>query len=379
MILFEKVTKKYSRHTAVSNLDIEVPKGTTLALIGPSGCGKTTTLKMVNRLIAPSSGKILINGKDIAAMDVIALRRSMGFVIQHVGLFPHMTVRENIEIIAKAEKRKESDIAERTSTLMEMVGLEPEFLNRYPSQLSGGQQQRIGVARAFALDPEIILMDEPFSALDPVTRSSLQDELVNIQGQLHKTIMFVTHDMDEAIRIADLICIMQQGKLVQYDTPDNILRNPADDFVVEFIGKKRIMPSLEAVLAKDIMIERFITCAGTLSLSRCLDKMNTEQVDTMFVVMPHTNILCGVLNIEKIRREKDLSKPASSIMPETYVSASPDTPITDIMKDIRQFKLHCVPVITDNKKLVGLVTKNSLFATLSRYYIETQEVQDDFS
>ncbi len=301
----------------------------------------------------------------------------MGFVIQHVGLFPHMTVRENIEIIARAEKRKESDIAERTMALMDMVGLELNFLERYPSQLSGGQQQRVGVARAFALDPEIILMDEPFSALDPVTRSSLQDELVGIQDQFHKTIMFVTHDMDEAIRIADLICIVQQGKIVQYDTPDSILRNPVDDFVIEFIGKKRILSSLENIAAKDIMIERFVTCAGSLPLSKCLDKMYAQQVDTMLVIEPHTRILRGVLTVEQIQREKDHTKPVSSLMREAYVYASPDTLITDIMKDITQFKLSSVPIVKEDRELMGLVTKTSLFATLSRYYLETQEAQNE--
>ena len=203
-----------------------------MAFIGESGCGKTTTLKMINRLIKPTGGRILINGDSIETKDIIELRRSMGYVIQQTGLFPHMTVKENIEIIPRSEKRDPKQISQKTGELMEMVGLNPlEYLDRYPTELSGGQQQRVGVARAFATDPEIILMDEPFSALDPITRSGLQDELINLQSQLKKTIVFVTHDMDEAIKIADKICIMKDGSILQYDTPENILKYPAKEFV----------------------------------------------------------------------------------------------------------------------------------------------------
>ena len=200
MLTFQNVTKSYRQSEVLKGISFTVNEGEVVVLIGPSGCGKTTCLKMINRLIQPSSGQILINGEDIQQKDVIELRRNMGYVIQQTGLFPHMTIQENIEIIPKLEKRPPEAIAKRTAELMNMVGLDPEeYLFRYPTQLSGGQQQRIGVARAFATDPEIILMDEPFSALDPITRSQLQDELVDLQAQLKKSIIFVTHDMDEAI------------------------------------------------------------------------------------------------------------------------------------------------------------------------------------
>ena len=202
VIVFENVTKSFKEKKVLSNISFHINKGDLVAFIGESGCGKTTTLKMINRLIKPTSGRILINGDSIETKDIIELRRSMGYVIQQTGLFPHMTVKENIEIIPRSEKRDSKQIAQRTRELMEMVGLNPfEYLDRYPTELSGGQQQRVGVARAFATDPEIILMDEPFSALDPITRSGLQDELINLQSQLKKTIVFVTHDMDEAIKI----------------------------------------------------------------------------------------------------------------------------------------------------------------------------------
>lgn len=373
MILFKNVTKKYKRHTVLSDLSLEIPKGKTVVLIGPSGCGKTTTLKLINRLITPTSGKIYVNGTEISKQDVIALRRSMGFVIQNIGLFPHMTVRENIEIIAKAEKKPLDEVSRRTLELMEMTGLEAAMLDRYPDQLSGGQQQRVGVARAFALDPEIVLMDEPFSALDPMTRSSLQEELANIQEQLCKTIVFVTHDMAEAVRVGDLICIMQEGKVIQYDTPDAILRNPANDFVLEFIGKKRILSSPEGLSAGDIISDRMVTCSPARSLSRCLDKMEAENADTIFVVEKCCNKLLGVLTMEKIRGERDHTKTASAIMNADYVSATQDTSITHLAQDFEKHKLSCLPVVSDNGRILGVVTRNGILATLSHYYTETQE------
>jgi osmoprotectant transport system ATP-binding protein len=208
MIKFENISKQYKTKKVLNDITFTVQKGSLVAIIGESGCGKTTLLKMINRLIKPTSGMICIDGKDAAAMDEVALRRRIGYVIQQTGLFPHMTIRENIELIPRLEKMPLKDREDNTKGLMKMVGLDcSEFLDRYPTELSGGQQQRVGVARAFATDPDIILMDEPFSALDPMTRSDLQDELVELQSKLKKTIIFVTHDMDEAIKIADMICI----------------------------------------------------------------------------------------------------------------------------------------------------------------------------
>ncbi|WP_334159798.1 ABC transporter ATP-binding protein, partial [Muricomes intestini] len=198
MIQFEGITKSYKARQVLSDISFEVDKGSLVTIIGESGCGKTTLLKMVNRLVKPTSGVIRIEGKDIQEMDEVELRRNIGYVIQQTGLFPHMTVRENIELIPKLQKTKPIDLAKNTKRLMEMVGLDSEeYLDRYPTELSGGQQQRVGVARAFATDPDVILMDEPFSALDPITRSDLQDELLQLQSKLKKTIVFVTHDMDE--------------------------------------------------------------------------------------------------------------------------------------------------------------------------------------
>lgn len=213
MIRFENVTKRYKTQQVLKEINLTIERGKLVTIIGESGCGKTTLLKMINRLIKPSSGFIYINNKKIQSIDEVMLRRNIGYVIQQTGLFPHMTIRENIELIPKLQKVDSEKVIENTRKLMQMVGLNcEEFLERYPTELSGGQQQRVGVARAFANNPDIILMDEPFSALDPMTRSDLQDELVELQSKLKKTIVFVTHDMDEAIKISDMICIMKVEK-----------------------------------------------------------------------------------------------------------------------------------------------------------------------
>jgi osmoprotectant transport system ATP-binding protein len=238
MIKFENVTKKYQDgFVALKNLNLEINKGELVTLIGPSGCGKTTTMRMINRLNEPSSGKIYIDGQDISGMDPVELRRNIGYVIQQIGLFPHMTIEQNISLVPRLKKTDPSKYSKRVDELLDLVGLDPTtFKNRFPSELSGGQQQRVGVIRALAAEPNIILMDEPFSALDPISREQLQDDIVNLQEEIQKTIVFVTHDMDEAIKIANRIVIMKDGEIVQLDTPDRILRHPANSFVKGFIG-----------------------------------------------------------------------------------------------------------------------------------------------
>lgn len=237
MIEFIDVNKKFGEYHIIKNLSLKIERGKITVIIGSSGCGKTTTLKMINKLILPTSGKIYIDGEDISQKDTIKLRRSIGYVIQQTGLFPHMTVKENIELIAKIENIDKNKINARTRELMKIINLDYEiFSERYPLELSGGQQQRVGVARAFALNPGIILMDEPFSAVDPISRRQLQDELIAIQKKFEKTIVFVTHDIQEAVKIADKICLLNNGEIMQYDTPKNIIKNPKNDFVRKFIN-----------------------------------------------------------------------------------------------------------------------------------------------
>lgn len=237
MIEFINISKKFKNETVIENLSMKIETGKITVFLGPSGCGKTTTLKMINKLISPTSGKILIDEIVIEKANSIDLRRNMGYVIQQTGLFPHLTIKENIEIIPKLSKNNLKEVEEKAKNLMKMIGLDYEsFKDKYPAELSGGQQQRIGVARAFSNNPKIILMDEPFSAIDPINRSLLQNELLKLQKIYNKTIVFVTHNIQEAVKIADKICIMKNGKIVKFDTPNNILKNPINEFVKNFMN-----------------------------------------------------------------------------------------------------------------------------------------------
>jgi len=257
MIRMENVSKRYAESdvASVDDLTMEVAEGTIVALIGPSGCGKTTTMRMINRLIDPSAGRIFVDGKDTTTVDPVDLRRHIGYVIQNVGLFPHMTVAENIAAVPRLLGWEQKRIDRRTEELLHLVGLEPDImLRRYPRQLSGGQRQRIGVARALAADPPVLLMDEPFGAIDPIARARLQDEFKQILTRVSKTVVLVTHDLDEAVRLADRIAIMRAGKIVQYDTPDAILSRPVDGFVADFVGIDRAIKRLSLFTVADAMV-----------------------------------------------------------------------------------------------------------------------------
>lgn len=368
MIQFINVSKAYKEHNVIENINLEINKGELVVLIGPSGCGKTTILKMINRLIEPSDGQIKINGTDIEAQDPIELRRNIGYVIQQTGLFIHMTVRENIEIIPRLAKMPISEIVDRTVKLMETVGLPEEFLDRYPNHLSGGQQQRVGVARAFAMNPDIILMDEPFSALDPLTRSQLQDELVSLQSKLHKTIVFVTHDMDEAVKIADRICILQGGRILQYDTPENILKNPAHGFVSEFVGSKRIWSSPQLIRAKDIMITSPKTTYPYVPMFKGLEKMRIDKVDSL-IVIDEDNHLLGIVRARSILNSAYKSLPVETVMTPARVTADTEENIVSLLEKINGLNISNIPVTDRDNRLAGLITNSSLVTTMSHQFI----------
>ncbi|WP_235892587.1 ABC transporter ATP-binding protein [Mycolicibacterium hodleri] len=255
-ILLDGVTKKYGGQSvaAVDDVTLEIPAGEIVMLVGPSGCGKTTTMKMINRLIEPTSGRIFIGEDDVTHRNADELRRHIGYVIQGAGLFPHLTVGDNIAIVPRLLKWDKKRTSARIDELLELVNLEPgKYRDRYPRELSGGQQQRVGVARALAADPPVLLMDEPFGAVDPITRQRLQDELLRLQEELRKTIVFVTHDFDEAVKLGDKIAILQQGsRIVQYDTPEEILANPADDFVRGFVGHGAALKQLTLTRVRDV-------------------------------------------------------------------------------------------------------------------------------
>ncbi|WP_422392228.1 ABC transporter ATP-binding protein [Niallia oryzisoli] len=242
---FVNISKFFDDRCVVKNLNVTFPKEKITTIIGPSGCGKSTTLKMINRLIEPNEGKILIDGMDISQMDSVNLRRNIGYVIQQIGLFPLMTIEENISLVLRLKgAKKDEKMRDRVTELLHLIGLEPEqYRNRYPHEMSGGQQQRIGVARALCADPSIILMDEPFSALDPISRIQLQDELISLQKKLKKTIIFVTHDMEEALKISNQIILLNDGELIQSGDPIDLLRQPKDEFVRKFIGEKYFQDS----------------------------------------------------------------------------------------------------------------------------------------
>ncbi|HEX3284051.1 MAG TPA: betaine/proline/choline family ABC transporter ATP-binding protein [Mycobacterium sp.] len=255
-ILLDGVTKRYDgqSNAAVDNITMEIPAGEIVMLVGPSGCGKTTTMKMINRLIEPTSGRILIGEDDVTQRNPDQLRRHIGYVIQGAGLFPHLTVGDNIAIVPRLLKWDKKRIAARIDELLDLVSLDPaQYRDRYPRELSGGQQQRVGVARALAADPPVLLMDEPFGAVDPITRQRLQDELLRLQDELRKTIVFVTHDFDEAVKLGDRIAILHTGsRIVQYDTPERILAEPADDFVRGFVGAGAALKQLTLTRVRDV-------------------------------------------------------------------------------------------------------------------------------
>lgn len=250
MIEFKNVTKRYGEKTAVDDVSFNIEQGEFFVLIGPSGCGKTTTLKMINRLISLTNGYIYFNSKPISDYPIYEMRWDIGYVLQQIALFPHMTIKENIAQVPQMKKWSEQDIEQRVDTLLDMVGLTPEqFKYRKPDELSGGQRQRVGVIRALAADPPVILMDEPFSALDPISREKLQDDLIELQRKIKKTIVFVTHDIQEAIKLGDRICLLNEGRVEQIDTPENFMKHPKNDFVKQFLGQHiQTSPTIASIL-----------------------------------------------------------------------------------------------------------------------------------
>ena len=360
MLKFDHVSKVYKGgKMAVDDLTLEFEKGEFICFIGPSGCGKTTTMKMINRLIEPTEGSIYINGENIMDKDPVQLRREIGYVIQQIGLFPHMTIQENISLVLKLLKWPEEKRRARALELLELVDLTPDYLEKFPHELSGGQQQRIGVLRALAADQSLILMDEPFGALDPITRDSLQEEFKKLQKKLNKTIVFVTHDMDEALKLADRIVIMRDGQLVQCDTPDEILRNPADEFVEEFIGKDRLVqarPNIQTV--EQIMNPTPVTITGDHTLSEAIQLMKQKRVDSLLVV-DEDNILQGYVDVESIDQKRKKASLVSEIV-ETAFTVEEGTLVRDAVRQILKKGMKYVPVIDAQQRFIGIVTRASL-------------------
>ena len=302
---------------AVERLTLRVPAGEVCVLIGPSGCGKTTTMRMINRMIEPDGGRIRVAGRDVMALDAVELRRSVGYVIQHVGLFPHWSIADNVATVPRLLGWDEARIAQRVDELMSLVGMEPaQYRARFPRELSGGQKQRIGVARALAADPPVMLMDEPFGAIDPITRTRLQDEFLKILHTLKKTIVFVTHDIDEALKIGDRIAILRDGALVQYDTPQAILAQPANEFVESFVGADRALRRL-ALIRVDAALEPWAALGhdhrivGEANLRNALAAMMAADVDSLAVVDANGKVQ-GIVTLAGVRARTTTARSPSS-------------------------------------------------------------------
>jgi len=360
MIEFKNLTKRFpGGKIAVDSLNLTFNDGEFIVFIGTSGSGKTTSMRMINRMIEPTSGEILINGKNSKDMNAVELRRQIGYVIQQIGLMPHMTIFDNIVMVPKLLKwpvEKQRKIAEE---LIQKVDLPLDFLERYPSELSGGQQQRIGVIRALAADQDIILMDEPFGALDPITRDSLQETLKELQRELGKTVIFVTHDMDEALKLADRIVIMQDGKVVQFDTPDNILMDPANAFVENFIGEERLSQARTNFrTVEQIMIRGPVSVSSDQNLSEAIKLMRTRRVDSLFVT-DADDILLGMLSVEAIDTNRRRPVTAGEVMSEvSFVREG--TLVRDALQRILKLGYKNIPVVNENNQLIGLITRTSI-------------------
>lgn len=365
MVKLKNIKKTYNDTVVVNNLNLEIRKGQFVVLIGPSGCGKTTTLKMINRLIEPTSGSILIEGEDVSGMNPVMLRRKIGYVIQQIGLFPNMNIAQNIEVVPRLLRWPSAKRRKRTEELLNMVSMDPKvYMSRYPSELSGGQQQRIGVLRALAAEPPLILMDEPFGALDPITKDSLQDELKKLQKSLRKTIVFVTHDMDEALKLADIVVLMKNGDVVQADSPEDLLSNPKNDFVAEFIGKHRFKSGLDIDTVADVMKSRPVTAAADKGVGESLALMKTRNVDSLIVV-DEQGRLEGLVTVEKIMSEGKGRKSIRELVEKNVPVVNVNSKAQDAFDTLINNKLDFILAVDEDKTVKGIVTKTSMVKALA--------------
>ncbi|QZY51465.1 betaine/proline/choline family ABC transporter ATP-binding protein [Leucobacter tenebrionis] len=349
MIRLEGITKRYpgQQRDAVQRLDLDIRRGEIVVFVGPSGCGKTTTMKMINRIIEPTEGRILLDGEDVTKSDPDQLRRRIGYVIQQIGLFPHMTIGDNIATVPRLLGWKKDRIRARVDELLTMVGMPPEeYRDRYPKQLSGGQQQRIGVARALGADPDVLLMDEPFGAIDPITRDRLQNELLRLQAEMHKTIVFVTHDIDEAIKLGDRIAILQEGsRIAQYDTPEQILTSPANDFVVDFVGRGASLKRLNLTRVSEISLREWPTIGQDTPVERALETLRAVPESALLVLddagHPHRWVTG-----RDLRRATAASVAGLGVSAEQTVS--PRATLADVLNELITARYSAIAV-TDNE------------------------------
>ncbi|MGM9885673.1 MAG: ABC transporter ATP-binding protein [Lactococcus sp.] len=363
IIEFKDIEKLYGDNVAVEKINLKIMPGDFICFIGTSGSGKSTLLRMINRMIEPTHGDILFNGENIKRFNPIELRRKIGYVIQSIGLMPHMSIYDNVTLVPKLLKWKESRKKEKAKKLIQMVELPEEYLDRYPSELSGGQQQRIGVIRALAADQNIILMDEPFGALDPITRDGVQNTVKYLQEELGKTIVLVTHDMDEALKLATRIVVMDSGKMVQQGTPEEILKNPANEFVEKMIGSERLISAqANNSCVKDIMLSHPITVAKGTRLIDAAHKMKESHVDSLLVT--EAGQLLGKIDIDQFTKSLNKNILVEDLMVKVPFTVDENDSLRDVVAPILKGGVKFVPVTDDKNQVKGIITRSSLVSLI---------------
>ncbi|MBO8441521.1 MAG: betaine/proline/choline family ABC transporter ATP-binding protein [Firmicutes bacterium] len=357
----QHLRKVYSGNkVAVKDFSLNVKKGEFICFIGTSGSGKTTTMRMINRMLKPTSGQIILEGNDISEINPVKLRRRIGYVIQNVGLLPHMTIEENIVLVPKLLNWDEDERHKIAKKMINLVELPEELLKRYPAELSGGQQQRIGVARALAAKQDLILMDEPFSALDPLTREKLQDLVKKLQKKYNKTFIFVTHDMDEALKLSDRLVVMSYGNIEQIATPEEILKNPANSFVRDLIGKERLIQARPNIITVgQIMSKKPVTLTKNETMHSALKLMHDERVDTLLVTDDEKHLL-GFIDVEDINDHYSPNKKIEDLINADILYVNENSIIRDTVNKILKRGYKNIPVVNDDHKIVGIVTRTAL-------------------
>ena len=365
LLQFDHVSLTYGTQNILHNISFEIQEGQFAVFIGPSGCGKTTTLKMINRLIQPDSGRICLNGQDIAAIDRYELRRHTGYVIQQIGLFPNMTVAQNICVVPKLLKWPKDQCVQIVRSLLDMVDMPyDQYAHKYPGEMSGGQQQRIGILRALAASPPVVLMDEPFSALDPMTRRSLQLEVKTLQQKLNKTIIFVTHDMEEALDLADVIIFMNQGEIVQMAPPEEMLENPATDQIKEFLGKHQAGPDPAGLTVDQFMRTGIITVKENRGVNECVSRMQHHNVDTLLVVDENRRYQ-GTVSIADIRLTGHVVKTIGPLVRCTTPAVHVGDNARECFEQLISSGFPYLVVLKEDETVAGIVTKTSMASAMA--------------
>ncbi len=370
MIKLEGVCKTYGDGTkAVIDLSLDIDEGEFCVFLGPSGCGKTTSMKMINRLISTTTGKIFVNGVDIMELNQNELRRGIGYAIQNIGLFPHRTVKENITTVPRLLKWPKEKQRKRAHELLELIGMDPDtYMDRYPSELSGGQQQRIGVARCLGADPPILLMDEPFGAIDPITRSKLQDEFLKIQAKIKKTIAFVTHDLNEAIKMGDTIVLMREGQLVQYADPTALLSQPKNEFVRDFIGADRVLKGLRLLKTRQVMQEPPVIVRVDEDPVSVKARMEEKGIRWSMLTEDDNRFLGWITDedLEHGKNIRDMISPAA-------VTATPDTPLNEALSMMLNSVIGTLAILDDTDRLVGVLSFDIIRDVLGEESVNVQQ------